>query len=254
MAKFPRFGQLVDKAYGIFLYCRKLRKSGMSTQRYPWHVGSQLAAEVQAKDISSALHNAQILMRILREENPPPILEEAKIRMFGMVVIAIRAAYNAGANPARLHDLNLEIVKKMARSDSLKKLEVAVEHSLRRIIALVPDKNAFLAKRLENAINYISQHSAEELTCEKVAAAVGCSRSHLSTLFSRIIGRTFKETVLSYRMEKAKSLLVHNDKTITEVAFETGYLDPNYFCAVFRRVAGVTAGQYRKRVLAILPM
>lgn len=49
-------------------------------------------------------------------------------------------------------------------------------------------------------------------------------------------------------MDKAKELLRGHDKTVTEVAFEVGYTDPNYFSSAFKRVVGVNPGRYRRKV------
>ena len=53
--------------------------------------------------------------------------------------------------------------------------------------------------------------------------------------------------------EKAKELLCNTKFNITEVAYEVGYNDPNYFTSVFRRTIGITPSQYKKTIPANLP-
>jgi len=164
-----------------------------------------------------------------------------------VVGISIRAVFNAAASADHLCALNIGIVRKMASVNTQKHLENVIEASLKRLEALVSDKNVQLARRLEQAMRYVADHCTEDLTCTWVAAAVGCSRSHLSTLFSRITRRTSKDMMLSYRMEKAKSMLLQNDKTIADASIAVGYQDPIYWCAVVKLVTGLVSQKSHAR-------
>ena len=110
-----------------------------------------------------------------------------------------------------------------------RKLVSLINRTVREFISLVPYKDLLGAKRLDKAVRFIREHCTADISRDRVAKSVGCSSSYLSTLFSKTTGRTFKEVVLKYRMEKAKKLLQQQDKTITEIAFEVGYNQPNYF-------------------------
>ena len=119
---------------------------------------------------------------------------------------------------------------------------------MKRIIALVPDRDLSTTKKVNKAIDYIRKHCVENLTRDTVAEIIDCSPSHLSRIFSNATGHTFKEFVLQYRMEKAKQLLGRSHYTITEIAYEVGYNDPNYFSATFKRVVGITPSRYRSKI------
>jgi len=219
----------------------------MMKGQYPWHIGTQLIAQIQAKDVTSALRNAQILLRRIREQSTCQGFEEVKVRQYGILALATRSAYDGGANPDLLIELSIQIANNTIRAKTPTQLARVTSQAVRLLIELVPDKDIPAAKRLCDAINFICDHCNEEFTCDRVASAVGCSRSYLSALFSRMTGHTFKETVLKYRMEKAKYLLSQSDMKITNIAFEAGYHDPNYFGTTFKRITGVTPGRYRRK-------
>ncbi|UUZ81280.1 helix-turn-helix transcriptional regulator [Paenibacillus sp. P26] len=69
------------------------------------------------------------------------------------------------------------------------------------------------------------------------------------------IAKKFKElyntTVMTYltepRMEKAKSLLIHTEMPVSEMAATLGYADENYFGKVFKKQTGSSPLQYRKQ-------
>ncbi|UUZ97725.1 helix-turn-helix transcriptional regulator [Paenibacillus sp. P25] len=49
------------------------------------------------------------------------------------------------------------------------------------------------------------------------------------------------------RMEKAKSLLIHTEMPVSEMAATLGYADENYFGKVFKKQTGSSPLQYRKQ-------
>jgi len=110
------------------------------------------------------------------------------------------------------------------------------------------EKDLLENQRLRSAIDYIRSHCTQPITRTAVAEHLQCSESYVSVLFRQSTGRKFMEIVLRYRMDKAKELLRQGRKTVTEIALALGYKDPNYFSACFRRVTGVSPGQFRRKI------
>ena len=50
-----------------------------------------------------------------------------------------------------------------------------------------------------------------------------------------------------YRLERAAELLHHEDKTVTEIAFECGFNDLSYFIKSFRRQYELSPSVYRNQ-------
>ena len=221
----------------------------MKKTRYPWELGTKLATEIQAKGLKSARESILALVSIIWQESGQRSFDEVKLRVLQVLTIANRAAYYAGANPERLCNTNINLVKRMITVRTKRQLLALIKHVVTEFIALVPDRDFLSSTRLDKAISYIREHCTEGISRDNVAQVVGCSSSYLSTLFTRIVGHTFKDVVLKYRMEKAKEFLRQGNKTITEVAFKVGYNEPNYFSTAFKKITGVTPRQYRKQML-----
>ena len=49
------------------------------------------------------------------------------------------------------------------------------------------------------------------------------------------------------RMTKAKEFIAGTDRPITEIAFEVGYNNSNYFSTAFRKHEGISPSAYRKQ-------
>jgi len=99
------------------------------------------------------------------------------------------------------------------------------------------------------AQGHIGRHYHEpELSLNEVAAEVGLSPSHFSTVFSQETGQTFKEYVTEVRIRKAKELLRTTSLKAFEICYQIGYNDPHYFSHVFRKNTGLTPTEFRLQV------
>ncbi len=80
-----------------------------------------------------------------------------------------------------------------------------------------------------------------------VAAAVGLTPQHLSTLFHRSTGIRFTEYISRVRVEEACRRLAGSDAPVTETAFAAGFQSLSRFNRAFRAVTGMNPREYRAR-------
>lgn len=100
---------------------------------------------------------------------------------------------------------------------------------------------------LRQAIRYIENNYADEITVRAIASHVGLDRSYLYSLFQRYLKITPKAYLTRYRMTKAGELL-RTSLTIGEVAHSVGYSDPLLFSKAFKREKGKTPSNYRREL------
>ena len=68
----------------------------------------------------------------------------------------------------------------------------------------------------------------------------------ITTAFGCLVISSATQYLNSFRIQRAKKLLVNEDLSIKEVAHAVGIPDPDYFCRVFQKhSAGVSPTQYR---------
>lgn len=112
--------------------------------------------------------------------------------------------------------------------------------------ALLPEQN--LGGYPRKCAQYIAEHYFEqELGLRTIAKALDISESRLSHLFKEETGYTVNSYITNYRMQKAMELLADCRSRVSEVCEQVGYRDLAYFSAAFKKVAGVTPGEYRRR-------
>ncbi len=74
------------------------------------------------------------------------------------------------------------------------------------------------------------------------------SYSSLSSLFSKVEGRTIEKYVIQQRIERVKELLIYGEKTISEIAWELGYSSAQYLSNQFKSETGLSPTQFRKLI------
>ena len=99
---------------------------------------------------------------------------------------------------------------------------------------------------IQEVATYIYEHYADNLSLEYVADKFNLSRSYLSKKFKTATGFGFKEYIINVRIQNACNLLLETNKSITDIAFECGFNDSNYFGDAFRKAKGISPHKYRK--------
>ena len=93
---------------------------------------------------------------------------------------------------------------------------------------------------------YISANYCEELSLSILSRKFSISESHLSRKFKEVVGIGLNEYITFVRIINAERLLREGRLSITEVATECGFNDPNYFSTVFKKIKGVTPLKFAK--------
>ena len=80
-----------------------------------------------------------------------------------------------------------------------------------------------------------------------LAKEAGVHPVHVARVFRRQHGTTVAGYVRKLRVAWAQEELLRPGATTVEVALAAGFADQSHFARVFRRVVGLTPGQWRRR-------
>ena len=125
---------------------------------------------------------------------------------------------------------------------------VMMQESLYRLGAMLkPVEISQEESYVSQALRYIEEHYAEDISLDLVAEKIGISSFYLSRLFRSERGESFVEYLTSVRMQTAVRLAKETRLSIREIANRTGYGSPTYFCRVFKKYTGSTIGDLREQ-------
>jgi AraC family transcriptional regulator len=101
--------------------------------------------------------------------------------------------------------------------------------------------------KLQQAIDYIQTHLAEDISLETIATEVGMSRYYFCRLFKQSTGISPYQYLLECRIERAKVLLLQGQQSIIDIAIQAGFTNQSQFGKHFKRFTGVTPKQFWQR-------
>ena len=93
---------------------------------------------------------------------------------------------------------------------------------------------------------YIQTHLNEKITMKTLSSYVGYAETYLSRKFKQEIGLTVTEYITGQKIEFAKQLLRADDTPISDIAEKLCFSNQSYFSEQFRKVTGLTPGEYRQ--------
>ena len=101
---------------------------------------------------------------------------------------------------------------------------------------------------VDNIVRYIKQNYMSEIKLSSVAKMKSVSPEHLSRTFKNCTGFGFNEYVTLLRLRKAEELLkTEPNMTISEIAYECGFNDGNYFSYKFKKMYGISPLKVRNQ-------
>lgn len=99
--------------------------------------------------------------------------------------------------------------------------------------------------------NWLSEHYRELDGIKQIVSMVEVPERSLKRRFKAATGDTLIEYLQNLRIEESKRLLEQGSLPIEEVSAEVGYMDTSFFRRLFKRLTGLSPGQYRSMFKAV---
>jgi len=174
-------------------------------------------------------------------------LELIKTRVVELVVLLSRAAVEGGAEIGMIFGLNDRFLWEIERLSSVDEIAFWLSKVMVRftdcVFNLVNVKNVDI---IYKAVSYLRANYMYEISLEQVAGEVHLSPAYFSKLFKNEMKCTFSEYLSALRIEYSKELLLDEDLPLVEVAGLVGFKDQSYFSKVFKKLVGVSPGEFRR--------
>ena len=114
---------------------------------------------------------------------------------------------------------------------------------------IISDHTSQLIEQVKNiAIDFVynRKENFKVNFSDYLADKVNLDNNYVSTLFSSIEGTTIEKYFINLKIEHVKELLVYDEKTLSEIAFELGYSSVAHLSGQFKKVTGLTPSHFKE--------
>ncbi len=108
------------------------------------------------------------------------------------------------------------------------------------------DRTQEYTERMNRVIDFIDSHIDSNLNLEQLAGISGFSRFHFHRIFRSYTDESVYDFIVRLRLERAKTMLIMTDRTITDIAFSCGFNDSATFNRAFKKRYQTTPSQWKK--------
>lgn len=100
---------------------------------------------------------------------------------------------------------------------------------------------------IQRILLYCDTHYSDDLSLDILAKELGYSKYYISHIFSANVEMGFSRYLRSLRVNAAKRLIRHTDKSMTEIAIDSGFTSIRTFNRQFFAETGITPSEYAKK-------
>jgi len=137
-----------------------------------------------------------------------------------------------------LHESEKQIDKKKIN-------EVFAKHGFE----LLDDKKSHMVVKIKSTVIELI-HYQDSKEHKKISylieEKIGLDYTYLSSLFSATEGITIEKYIILQRIERVKELLVYDELTLSEIAWQLGYSSVQHLSHQFKKVTGLTPSHFKE--------
>lgn len=114
---------------------------------------------------------------------------------------------------------------------------------------IIDDRKTRLIESIKTSIVESIHHSEELLKrtfSDYLSEKFHQDYSSLSKLFSEVQGMTIEQYIITQKIEKVKELLVYDEFSLSEIAFQLNYSSVSHLSKQFKKVTGLTPTHFKQ--------
>ncbi len=130
---------------------------------------------------------------------------------------------------------------------------IIIKNALSLILALMSEEeNLILAsskdERIQAILNYIDQYIMNKhlLSIQNMAETFNFNKNYFNQYFRKATGCPYKKYIQTYALNLIASNLIHQNKTLSQLAFDYGYTDESHLSNAFKAHFNQTPSAFKK--------
>ena len=114
---------------------------------------------------------------------------------------------------------------------------------------MIDDTTSVLIEKIKTLVIEIVHYKSEPIRenySTYIETKLRRDYNYLSNLFSDVTGTTIEKYIIRQKIERVKELLVYDELTLSEIAYELGYSSVAYLSGQFKKITGLTPGHFKQ--------
>jgi AraC-like DNA-binding protein len=150
-----------------------------------------------------------------------------------------------------LHPVTIDLGEVVIEEKELQKeQESRLSDVLKNVgFELIDDRRSKLIERLKtfiiDTIHYKDEQPKKNFS-ELLSQHLRHDYSYLSNLFSQVEGITIEQYIINQKIEKVKELLLYDELSLSQIAFQLGYSSTAHLSAQFKKLLGFTPSEFKR--------
>ncbi len=166
-----------------------------------------------------------------------------------MVSLRCKMIVKSELERLELHHTIVELGEvEIAEELSIQKQEQLKSALLNFGLELMDDKKTMLIEKVKNIIVEMI-HYNDELPkinfSDYLSQKLHYDYTYLSNLFCEVKGITIEHYIIAHKIERAKEMLLYNELSLTEIAYQLHYSSVSHLSNQFKKVTGLTPSFFK---------
>jgi AraC-like DNA-binding protein len=140
-----------------------------------------------------------------------------------------------------VHEMIMDECQEFSKEEQfLFLIEQLISHYALPAESMVVENN----HNIQKVCDYVKEHYAQTITLDELSKVSGLNKFMLLRTFTKSLGVTPYQYLQTIRINKAKELLELGKDSLW-IAMATGFTDQSHFTNFFKKLIGITPGQYK---------
>jgi AraC-like DNA-binding protein/ligand-binding sensor protein len=171
-----------------------------------------------------------------------------QLRITELVILISRVELG----PARSDNVSMETnnhnLKLVLEAKTIEELTDIIHTIIDRVSSTISSfRGVPHAAALRRAENFILENYTRKISLKEIADVAGLSPPYFSTIFKEEMGENLSKYLNRLRVEKASSLLLETDMSLSEIAACCCFEDQSWFSKIFKAYTGISPGKFRNQ-------
>ncbi|MDD4516495.1 AraC family transcriptional regulator [Massilibacteroides sp.] len=188
------------------------------------------------------------------------IISESRFQLYSDYHDYANLELSPGENFERLCSISQMIESEMNNANTdyavirslLSALFVLIESERKKRVRISDGAEGNQSQTFKAFLRILEDNFRRNVSVDFYAEKLNMSARNLNLICRNILQRSVSEIIETRKLTEAKNLLMHSDKSISEIGYELGYNEKAYFTKVFKKKAGMTPTEFKAEIKKML--